>query len=439
MRDFFMGAEVELEELALGASAPDTTPPQGVLMSHLESDGWIRKYVYKASRGVLGRSDSKLLVGEIPPEPGFQMEGARESSPEAERSVRLSKPVRVNVPMMGSAYGPQIQLNMGVQTKIRQTPHVPTDTRLNLPPGASIPLSRQGPFLGQVPTASQVPPPAAPLPPPAGSPEAVPAPLPSGPDCNRPLQLPDGTVLNPDDTLTLKDFCAMIPYLQKLMGKEAGVSPDNGPIRPGGPIPLSAGVPSFGPAGGPFAQGGFGGGGGGGGTPGAGPIGVVNGATPVGGPNQGTQGPPGPVGPAGAPGAGNIVDGAQKTDGNFQNIGAMMPIPGLSGLFTIGADGKALISFNFILSADFPGDSIYDVFAGIRIDATQYQLWQNGEQQGAGGDKVFTTTAFGTILVTGLTPGDHTISVVYGDNPALNHFSVVTSPSEPANLVVQHS
>lgn len=427
-----MGAEVELEELELGAPGPDVTPPQGVILTHLESDGWTRKYLYKASYDALGsRKQSKILMSEVRPEPG--MDGAYEpAAPQEERQVHFQR--QGGLQTIGNPFSVQMG---GASRPISPV----ADNRLNLPPGSSVPFVGHGPLLGQMQT------PPTPAPAPVGPPSDGALPLanatppappaePVGPDCTRSLQLPDGTVINPEDSITLKDFCAMIPWLESLLQKNAPSSSPNGPIRPGGRIPLSVGVPSFGPAGGPFAQGGFGGGGGGGGVPGAGPIGVVTGPTPIGGPGQATQGPPGPAGP---PGPGNVIDGAQKTDGNFGSTGAMVPIPGLTIPVTVGADGKLAVSFSFILQAAFPGDIIYDVFAGIQIDATQYQLWENSEQQGAGADKVFIVTATGILFASGLTPGPHTVSVIYGDNPALNHFTVVTSPSQPACVVAQHS
>lgn len=439
MRDFFMGAEVEVEELQLGAPIPDRTPPHGVVLSQLESDGWIRRYNYKASYDLHGKkSVSKLLVGEIPPEPGVEVSSSMGSS---DREVRLSKPLRVNVPGMDSPLGQPIQIQMAGRIGAPTAP-VPADNRLNLPSASAIPL-RQGPFLSQAAQAPQqtqdvsVPMISDPM---IEAPEAAAPPEPEAevtglPDCERPMQLPDGKVIEPDDELTLRDFCAMLPFILKLTEKE--VAQDQGFV-PNGRIPLNriGSVPSFGPAGSPFAQGG-GGGGGGGGTPGPGPIGVVTGNTPIGGPGQGTQGPPGPAGPQGPAGAANIA-GIQKTDGDFSNIGAMAIVPGTSFDITVGGDGKVAISFSLPLSADGLDAEIFDVFAGIQIGSTQYRVWRESANNGGGGDRFFFLTASGTLYVT-LAPGTYTVSICYGDNPGLNHFTVTTTPSAPASAVAQYS
>ncbi len=434
MRDFFMGAEVEVEELGLGDPAPEVTPPQGVIVSRLEADGWVRKYLYKS---ISGGRPSEIMVGEVPPDPALG-----ESAP----YVDSDAPVRLDGFALMRGGRPQMQAG-----PIPISAHM--EGRLSLPGQTSVPLIQQTPFLGQTPTA----PPAAPvqqtvsvptgdagLPPAEALPP--PPPAPALPDCASPLQLPDGTVVNPDDPVTLKELCAMLPYIAKYVEQQAKV--DEGPtglMRPNGAIPLSrsnyGSVPSFGPAGGPFAQGGGGGGGGGGGPAGFGPVGVINPATPVGGPGQGNTGPQGPPGP---PGVGNVIDGIAKTDGDFLNTGAMAIIPGTSKVITVGGpvlgDGTTpvAISFSMELDAGIVPAQIFDVFAGIDIDGTQYQLWRQGEQQGAGSDKVFRLSASGTLYVT-LTPGPHTISICYGDNAGENPFTVTTAPGQPACWTAQHA
>lgn len=452
MQDFFMGAQVELEELALGEAPPAVTPPQGVILTELHTDGWTRRYLYKSRVDALGKAHpSKILVSEIPGDPPAQM-GAEE--PSRDHEVPISRPVRVGMPsMMGSPLG-TIPIASAFQTPISGMPSPAMgDSRVNLPAHTAVPLLRQGAFLGQIPPSAPMTPPAPAMPadtsvplanatppdPSAPAPVAAPDSGPLAlPACSTvPLQLPDGTIINPDDAITLKDFCALVPYLEKLIAQNAPAQ-QNGPVRPGGPIPLSRGfpgLPSFGPAGSGFAQGGFGGAGGGGGgnPPGAGPIGVVTGPVPTGGQGQGTQGPPGPAGP---PGPGTAPLGVQKTDGNFENTGAMAPIPGLSLTVPVGGNGNVTINFSGVLVPAFLGQ-IFDVFAGIQIDGgTPIQVWRQSEEQGAGGDGVFAMTMVGTLFVN-LTPGDHTITVCYGDNPGENHFVLATSPTSPASLTVQ--
>ncbi len=335
---------------------------------------------------------------------------------------------------------------------VRQTSG--TDSRLNLPSSASIKIISNGPALGQMaspPAVDQAQPPTIPgsrqdipipmTPPPAAPPQvsAAPAPTPSTlpAACLKAIQLPDGTVINPDDVITLKDLCAMIPYL-----KEAGLGAPKGPVRPGGPIPvvsntpgqMMGGLPSFGPAGSPFGQGG-GGGGGGNVVVGPGPIGVVTGPTPVGGPGQGTQGPIGPVGPAGA---GSIIDGVQKNNANFFNSGAMAIVPGTTFTITVGGNGNVSLFFSFEMSPNLGFASVYNVLAGIQIDSTQYELWRKDEIQGAGGDRVTAMSAAGVLFIN-LSPGTHTISLIYGSSPAGNPWTLVASPTNPASIIAQHS
>jgi len=476
MQDFFMGVVVEVEELGLGEAPPETTPPQGVIIAHRESDGWIRKYLYKSTRDLSGRiSRSKVLHAEIAPT--AEMGAAAEAPAPAQREtpapvpvnsdqqIRFSQPVRVNVPGMGNgngfgptlgsiptrpAVGPAPVNVMGSSVPTaRQAPVM--DNRLNLPASSGVKIVSNGPSLGQAQTQPPAAAPApqdipipmtpAPAPAPAAAPAAPPAisaappPTPSTLPvaCLKPIQLQDGTIINPDDTLTLKDFCAMIPYLKELLGS----SQPKAPGRPG-TIPLSSSpfLPSFGPAGSPFGQGGgggFGGGGGGGGSPsGAGPIGVVTGPTPVGGPSQGTQGPPGATGPAGP---GSFIDGIQKNNANFTNIGAMAIVPQTTFTIVVGGNGNVNISFSAELGAVFAQN--FDVFAGVQIDSTQYELWRDTENQGSGGDSVSNLTASGELFIN-LTPGSHTVSMVYGQSP-LNPFTLRANPSTPASIIAKHS
>lgn len=452
MQDFFMGAQVELDELALGEAPPAVTPPQGVILTELHTDGWTRRYLYKSRVDALGKAHpSKILVSEIPGDAPVQM---GTEAPSQDHEIHLSRPVRVGIPSMGGNPLGTVPMASGFPTTPISGMPSPAmgDSRVNLPAHTAVPLLRQGAFLGQLPTA----PPAAPAAPDAGS--DVPLPLanatppdasaPPPPDAGpltlpacatAPIQLPDGTIINPDDAITLKDLCVMIPYLEKRLQQDMPQQ-QNGPVRPGGPIPLSRGfpgLPSFGPAGSGFAQGGFGGAGGGGGgnPPGAGPIGVVTGPTPTGGPGQ--SGGPGPVGPVGPPGPGNIIDGIQKTDGNFANTGAMAIIPGTTFDIVVGGNGNVALMFSAALEAPSRA-SIFNIFGGIQIDSTQYQLWESSEEQGAGSDQVFSMTMTGTLFIN-LPLGTHTISMIYGDNPAENHFTVVTSPTQPASVIAQHS
>lgn len=421
MRDYYMGNEVEIEELPLGSLPPAETPPYGVLMTELGHDGSSRKIRFTAVRDSLGIvRKSRLVIGETP---------ARAYDP-GQENLTPFVPVG-NQRMEASSIDQAVPF-------LRQQNASMGDSRLNLPPGTAVRLVNS-PHMGQQQPAAPMPaqPQDTPLPV-SVEPDAAqtePGATPSLPDCTRALQLPDGAIIQPDDSITLKELCSLLPYISKYVEQAESRDQSQGLIRPGGPIPLSnpamRGVPSFGPAGGSF---GGGGGGGGGSPPGAGPIGVVNSPTPIGA-GQGTQGPPGPAGPAGP---GSAISGVAKTDGNVLNVGPMSVVPGTTFTITVGGDGKVVLSFSFELSPQLGFASIYDVFAGVEVDGTQYQLWRNSEQQGAGDDKVLALSASGVLILT-LSAGDHTISLLYGDQPGLNHFYLVAQPNEPASIVAQYS
>lgn len=422
MKDFYMGAVVEVEELALGENPPQDTPPQGVIITRREGDGWTRRYLYRSFSDLSGkRVKTEVLYSETRPPAA-----APSAAPETPKAD-LGRSGQTPIPFQG------------LETRALTAQPV-MDTRLNFPPGSQVRLAGAGrPVMGQAapPGVSQ---PAAPAAAPAAAPlpfsqaPAAPAAPPALPAvCDRAVQLPDGTVLNPDDAITFKDFCALLPYILKAEKPSAP-----GP-RPGGGIPISQGfgaVPSFGPAASPFGQGG-GGGGGGGQPPGPGPIGVVN--TPaIGGAGQsGQAGPPGPAGPAGPAGVGSIIDGAQVTS-SFNNAGAMAIVPGSTFTIVVGGDGKCEFEFSAILNRILPRASIWDVQVGIQIDSTQYLLWEDSMEVGAGSDQAFVLTAAGTLFIP-LSLGSHTISLVYGYNAVENGFVIAASASQPASISCKHA
>lgn len=426
MKDFYMGAVVDVEELALGESAPLNTPPQGVIVSRIEDDGWMRRYLYRSYNDDLSgkRVHNQVLYSETPP-----ADGAPRPAPVPTATPAPKSELGRNVPFR------RLDLR-GVQ------PVQPVmDNRLNFPAGSQVKLAASK-VLGQAasPAAGPEAPPAVPAAAPVdvpvpltGPPPGTPPPPPGLPAiCDRAIQLPDGTILNPDDTITFKDFCALMPYILKAEKAEAGP-------RRQGTIPLSQGfgaVPSFGPAGSPFGQGG-GGGGGGGAPPGPGPVGVVQNPVIGGAGQPGTQGPPGGPGPQGPAGPGATLDGAQITS-SFTNGGAMAVVPGSTFQITVGGDGKCDFEFSAILQRILPRASIWSVEMGIEIDGFQYRLWANSEQQGAGDDQGFTMTAAGTLYAI-LALGVHTVSLIYGYNPAQNGWTLEASASQPASIFCRHS
>lgn len=452
MKTFFMGAEVDLEEYGLGDTPPDVTPPQGVVISRRESDGFIRKYLYKSVRDNLGKkSESKSLFSEVSPVSSAAERAVPLSS---EQSVKFSQPVRVNIPALGSQAPMQVNPMGGRVAALGSD-----DGRFRVPASSSVRVVNRTPVLGQTSTApaatpppAQVGPPAetpipltqapaaipqaspAPLPtPPVGTPAAAPAPAPSPSAqslqiaCATPMQLPDGTILNPDDPVLFKELCQLIPYLLKI------ARPVEQKKAPGA-IPLIKNpgfLPSFGPAGSPFGQGGASG------PSGPGPVGVVAGPVPSGG--GGNVGPPGPPGPPGPAGTGQIVDGIQKNDANFFSTGAFVVVPGTTFTINVVTGGNNLaIYFNFQLENNGRA-SIFDVFAGIALDNTNYQLWTQSEEQGAGSDQVFNLTGTGVLIIPNVPAGTHTISLIYGDNPAENHFTMIANANQPVSVVALHT
>lgn len=409
MKDFYMGAVVEVEELALGANPPETTPPHGVIVSQRETDGWTRRYLYRRYSDLSGkRVETKVLYSEMRPEAGAELgRGMIQVAVPFQPATRAPAPAmdgRVRFPMNS-----QVKLVGMGQAAPPAAPPAAAPTGPPLPIDQPVPLSR-------APVAPGTPPP-----------PALPA------VCDRAMQLPDGTILNPDDNLTFKDFCALLPYIMEQKKSQA----PPGPVRPGGPIPLSnaiGAVPSFGPAGSPFGQGG-GGGGGGGGPSGPGPIGVVNSPVIQGAGQPGTQGPPGAPGATGPAGPGSIIDGVQLTSG-FTNAGVMAVVPGSTFGIVVGGDGKCQFNFGALLLA-IGRASIWDVQMGIQIDATQYLLWESSEEQGAGADQAFVLTADRGWFTT-LPLGPHTISLIYGYG-GLNRFDINAGPAFPASISCQHS
>lgn len=194
-----------------------------------------------------------------------------------------------------------------------------------------------------------------------------------------PLQLPDGTVIQPDEPMTLQKLCEIFPIMfeieaEKLQAQQSQQARPG--VRAGSPISLA---PSNAPAGfqGPGQISPFGSPGGG---PSSGPGSGGGGSIPGGGGGgrrrvqQGTQGPPGPPGPAGP---GGISPGKVKIDGDFSLATAnddWTPIPGTDFDFTQVLDGPAY----FFIQAVFgtTGIACCDVSGqiGLRIDGQDFPL-----------------------------------------------------------------
>lgn len=404
MKDFFMGSVVEIEEFALGEAPPEVTPPHGVILTQRENDGWTRRYLYRRYSDLSGKHvESKVLYSEKRPDASELVRGV----------TQVAIPFQPVAPAAAPAMDGRLRFPMNTQVKLMgQAAPAPAAPAAAASADQPVPLSQA----------------------PAAAPAAPPAPaLPAV--CDRAMQLPDGTILNPDDAITFKDFCALLPYI---MEQKKSQTQAQGPARPGGPIPLSnpfGATPSFGPAGGPFAQGG--GGGGGGGTPGPGPIGVINSPVIQGAGQPGTQGPPGAPGPAGPAGPGSALDGA-KIVVPFTNGGVMAVVPGSTFQIVVAGDGKCEFNFSAILTRIAPRASIWDVMMGIQIGATQYLLWEDNMEIGAGSDQGYAMTAAATLFET-LAPGTYQVSLLYGYNPGLNGWMLDATAVHPASISCKHS
>jgi hypothetical protein len=325
--EFFMGQRLTQQELPPNVPRPARTPAEGVIVTDIAPDGWSRRYLYMAGPE---RTPEEIMISETPPS-GQPIEGP-------------GRPRAMGVRIMGGLIKPQ-----------------------NLLQRRSLPIVRMGQAVAPGPV------PQPPPPPPPAEPTAPPG------TCPGPVQMPDGRVVKPEDGISLKDLCEIMPLLLDAYRSAAGLARGRGgpgapgapPYGgPGGPIPLTGGppgspmpggFPSFGPGTGTF---GGGGGGGGGGGPIPGPLGPIQGVTPLN-PNQGPPGPPGPPGPGG--GGGTVADFVVKTDGDFTaGPGSFIPVPGTLLNFVQGADGAVVFLINAVFGC---GQTTNDALA-IRIDGT---------------------------------------------------------------------
>lgn len=266
-------------EWPAGSPRPSDTPPQGVILTETGQDGVTRRILYRAS---MGRTISEIVISENTP---FK-----------------------NIPVRPAMSAPSASPTMGGNVVL------PGTRPFELGPAPkSVPLFRNRPALGQT---------------------APTAPAAQEASCQTSIELPDGRVLGPDDTITTKDICAIL----KGFSKAAGITPGQ-PLSvkgmPGAPAGVP-GYPGFGPAGGVGGGGGGWSGGGGGGPGPAGPA--------------GQPGPAGAAGPTGPPGPGTSRAFLVKTDGDFSaGPGAFVPVPGTTLMFTTVEDGAVEFHLQAVL------------------------------------------------------------------------------------------
>lgn len=257
-----------------------------------------------------------------------------------------------------------------------------------------------------------------------------------------PVELADGTIIQPDQTIRLKDLCEIVPLILETMQGAASAAGQQG-VQPGAAVPVRGGAPGFnspvangfgGKPGSIAAPPGFGGqqgrgGGGGGGGFGGG-----------GGGGRGPAGPPGPAGPQGAPGIpglGNILGGTTKRSGSFTVTGAPQVIPDFFADFTVSRQGNVAIriSANF---HRFPGSQFPQVTLGVQIDGQGMEplaLFQ--EQQGAGDDQVFDAHLMAELFIPDMAPGNYTVRGIYSGGFPGAEMTFVAEAAMPAVIVVQ--
>ena len=257
-----------------------------------------------------------------------------------------------------------------------------------------------------------------------------------------PIELSDGTVIQPDEIPTLRQLCEIIPLILETIAGQAAAS-QNG-VKPGQAVQVRgrsgvAPAPGFGsrpgsiagsgPFGGP--SGGGGGGGGGGFSGGGGGRG-----------RTGPAGPIGPTGPAGAAGPGTIEPPVAKTDGDFVVASAspFVPVPGTSLTFSQETDGHAIAMIQAVFGGGGGGDTNGQI--GLRVDGVDFPLTANLIHTFVGGVAQFLASVHASVPLT-LTAGSHTIEIVVrGDSslasPVGLPVTVSANPSIPLYLSLIH-
>jgi hypothetical protein len=254
-----------------------------------------------------------------------------------------------------------------------------------------------------------------------------------------PVELSDGTIIQPEDRVSLKQLCEIVPLILETM--QGAQAQGKGQVAPGQTVPISGRAPGsfsspvangFGgrpgaiapPAG--FGQQGGGGGGGGfgGGGGGRGPAGPA--------------GPPGPQGPAGAPGLGSILGGQLKTSGSFTVAGAPQVIPNYFVNFTVSRQGNVTIRASANFNRPGVDATLPDIQFGLQVDGTNYILAELQEQQGAGDDHVNKWHVMIELFLENMAPGDHVVRGIYsGGSIGGDPMTFIAEPDLPAVMVVQ--
>lgn len=350
-----MGEEIQAIELPPGAPVPKITPPEGVILTKRGLDGVTRKILYQTRLGSRGEVVPRsMIIREILPDP---MDIPRTSMGiDRSHAGGRAKPL-----MSGSP--------------------VPVVAGGGLRLGQISPTSPTAPPVSSNPDAELQPPQA----PPGTQPGA----------CPGPIEMPDGRVINPDDAITLKDFCEMAPYFLETL-KDMANGPRTGPVSLVGQPSGYAQVVS--PAGGMFGQGGMNGAGGG-----------------MAGFPAGGGGGPGPAGKQGPPGPTAEIDVLTKVDGDFTaGPGAFVSVPGTQKTFSQGSAGYVVVFLQAVFGCG--GASAQSNQIGIKVtdsdgNSTTYPLTAILAHTDVSDVNVFIAPGFSMWPVS-LAAGSYTVEVV---------------------------
>lgn len=236
--------------------------------------------------------------------------------------------------------------------------------------------------------------------------------------CPGAIAMPDGRVIEPEDTLTLSDMCEILPLIMDALQLKTQQQAAQGL----GPMGRAVGG-ARGFAGGAGGGGGFIGGGGGG---------------------TGQRGATGPRGPTGL---GGSVDSITKTDGDFTaGPGAFVAVPGTLISFTTDQAAPALFFLQAVLGATDGTGNSQSAQLGLRIDGTDYPLSTRLLHTFVGGVGEFLIGQTSSFTLT-LADGSHTVEVIlrglapgeFGGTALGTPATVAATASVPLHLSVSHS
>ena len=382
--------------------------------------------------------------------------------PQIERGVPMVQIQTLPAPRMGAAS--LAAPTPSVQLPVTRSAPIPVDDNGVMTPKNPVQASRAlggptsflegavrlhalgGPSLGQVPQKNYSP--GVPLgvyPAQAGAVPAAPAQAPAPEvgvavpgECPGAVEMPDGSVIEPEHNIRLKDLCELMPFLLESYAEMQKAAGKGGPLAPGQQVPIAGQVPG-GAGAVPSSSSQFspGRGGGGGGFGGGGGSGA-----------PGPQGLKGEPGIPGTPGLGGATDTITKTDGDFAaGPGAFIPVPGTLITFTQAADGPATFLLNATLgTVSGASGASQNGQIGIKIDGTDYPLASRLLHTFAGGVGEFLIGQSVSHIMT-LLAGSHTVEVILrgfapgeiGGAALGSPLSVAADPIQPLSLSVIHN